>query len=118
MMQAAEALAPAWWESFHFRLVDVLKENSFAHKCEKLTFGAIYEYVGIMSRISVYATHAMLMYLCVDIHALNFVCHTYLLKILGSSLYSLFLHFAFKDKFNQVHTLGGTCLISSMVTIL
>lgn len=44
MAAEAVALAPAWWESFHFRLVDVLKEESFTHKCEKLTFGAIYEY--------------------------------------------------------------------------
>jgi hypothetical protein len=41
----AEALAPPWWESFHFRLVDVLKEESFRRKTDKLIFGAIYEHV-------------------------------------------------------------------------
>ncbi|CAM0903010.1 unnamed protein product [Alopecurus aequalis] len=41
----AEALAPPWWESFHFRLVNVLKEESFRLKCDKLIFGAIYEHV-------------------------------------------------------------------------
>uniref|UniRef100_A0ACD5UEG3 Uncharacterized protein n=1 Tax=Avena sativa TaxID=4498 RepID=A0ACD5UEG3_AVESA len=41
----AEALAPPWWESFHFRLVDVLKEEAFRRKCDKLIFGAIYEHV-------------------------------------------------------------------------
>jgi hypothetical protein len=41
----AKALAPPWWESFHFRLVDVLKEESFRLKCDKLIIGAIYEHV-------------------------------------------------------------------------
>jgi alpha-beta hydrolase superfamily lysophospholipase len=40
-----KALAPPWWESFHFRLVDVLKEESFRLKCDKLIIGAIYEHV-------------------------------------------------------------------------
>ncbi|KAM0822428.1 hypothetical protein ACQ4PT_071499 [Festuca glaucescens] len=40
----AEALAPAWWESFHFRLMEVLKDDSFKHKGDKFIFGAIYEY--------------------------------------------------------------------------
>ncbi|KAK1685256.1 hypothetical protein QYE76_046104 [Lolium multiflorum] len=44
-MQTAEALAPAWWESFHFRLKEVLKEESFRRKYDKLIFGAIYEHV-------------------------------------------------------------------------
>ncbi|KAM0821492.1 hypothetical protein ACQ4PT_072174 [Festuca glaucescens] len=44
-MQTAEALAPAWWESFHFRLMDVLTEESFRRKYDKLIFGAIYEHV-------------------------------------------------------------------------
>jgi hypothetical protein len=41
----AEALAPAWWESFHFRLMQVLKDDSFKHKGDKFIFGAIYENV-------------------------------------------------------------------------
>ncbi|CAM0903009.1 unnamed protein product [Alopecurus aequalis] len=41
----AEALAPAWWESFHFRLVEVLKEESFRRRNDRLTFGAIFEHV-------------------------------------------------------------------------
>ena len=38
-------LAPAWWESFNFHLVDVLKEDCFRLKCDKLIFGAIYKHV-------------------------------------------------------------------------
>ncbi|KAM0829077.1 hypothetical protein ACQ4PT_067102 [Festuca glaucescens] len=41
----ARALAPAWWESFHFRLVDVLKDENFKHKGDMFIFGAIYEHV-------------------------------------------------------------------------
>ena len=41
----AQALAPPWWESFNFRLVDVLKEDCFRLKCDKLIFGAIYKHV-------------------------------------------------------------------------
>ncbi|KAM0915756.1 hypothetical protein ACQ4PT_010617 [Festuca glaucescens] len=40
----AKALAPAWWESFHFRLMDVLTDDSFKHRGDKFIFGAIYEY--------------------------------------------------------------------------
>ncbi|XP_037482205.1 GDSL esterase/lipase At4g10955-like [Triticum dicoccoides] len=43
----AEALAPPWWESFHFRLSAVLTEESFRRKCDKLIFGAIYEHVPV-----------------------------------------------------------------------
>lgn len=41
----AEALAPPWWESFHFRLVDVLKDESYKRSGDKFIFGAIYEHV-------------------------------------------------------------------------
>jgi hypothetical protein len=46
----AEALAPAWWESFHFRLVEVLKDDSFKHKGDKFIFGAIYKNVAPLAR--------------------------------------------------------------------
>jgi thioesterase domain-containing protein len=48
----AEALAPAWWESFHFRLVEVLKDDSFKHKGDKFIFGAIYQNVAPLPRHS------------------------------------------------------------------
>jgi hypothetical protein len=46
----AEALAPAWWESFHFRLMEVLKDDSFKHKGDKFIFGAIYKNVAPLPR--------------------------------------------------------------------
>ncbi|KAF7055869.1 hypothetical protein CFC21_063347 [Triticum aestivum] len=40
-----EALAPAWWESFHFRIVKVLKDDCGRKGEHKFIFGAIYEHV-------------------------------------------------------------------------
>ncbi|CAM0954111.1 unnamed protein product [Alopecurus aequalis] len=38
------ALAPPWWESFNFRLLEVLKDDAFDHKGNMFIFGAIYEH--------------------------------------------------------------------------
>ncbi|KAF7032160.1 hypothetical protein CFC21_043369 [Triticum aestivum] len=40
-----KALAPAWWKSFHFDLVDVLTDRSFMHRRDQFIFGAIFEHV-------------------------------------------------------------------------
>lgn len=39
-----KALAPPWWESFHFRCHDVLTDT-FTGKNDQFTFGAIFEHV-------------------------------------------------------------------------